>query len=67
MSRLSLCMIVRDNERIIEECLGSIKPWVDEMIVVDTGSVDRTPDIARGQNQRWRGPFLLNVKIRSSR
>src|SRR3989304_878888 len=39
-------MIVRDNEKIIEECLGSIMPWVDEMIVVDTGSVDETPTIA---------------------
>jgi GT2 family glycosyltransferase/tetratricopeptide (TPR) repeat protein len=43
---ISLCMIVRDNERTIAACLESIRPWVDEMIVVDTGSVDRTPDIA---------------------
>ena len=39
-------MIVRDNEDIIEPCLTSIRPWVDEMIVVDTGSKDRTPAIA---------------------
>ncbi|QDU09835.1 glycosyltransferase [Gimesia aquarii] len=45
-SRLSLCMIVRDNERTIHDALSSIKPWVDEMIVVDTGSRDRTPEIA---------------------
>lgn len=44
--RLSLCMIVRDNEAIIEECLNSICPWVDEMIVVDTGSKDDTVRIA---------------------
>lgn len=44
--RLSLCMIVRDNEDIIEECLTSIRPWVDEMIIVDTGSKDATPAIA---------------------
>jgi GT2 family glycosyltransferase/tetratricopeptide (TPR) repeat protein len=43
---LSLCMIVRDNARTIEACLKSIKPWVDEMIVVDTGSKDATPEIA---------------------
>jgi FkbM family methyltransferase len=42
---LSLCMIVRDNARTIEACLRSIRPWVDEMIVVDTGSVDNTPQI----------------------
>ncbi len=45
--RLSLCMIVRDNENTIEPCLKSIQPWVDEMIIVDTGSVDRTPEICR--------------------
>jgi tetratricopeptide (TPR) repeat protein len=45
--RLSLCMIVRDNASTIEPCLESIRPWVDEMIVVDTGSVDETPEICR--------------------
>ncbi|MCA9058608.1 MAG: glycosyltransferase, partial [Planctomycetaceae bacterium] len=45
--KMSLCMIVRDNESIIESCVLSIRPWVDEMIVVDTGSVDRTPAICR--------------------
>lgn len=45
--RLSLCMIVRDNEDTIRPCLESIRPWVDEIIIVDTGSVDQTPDICR--------------------
>lgn len=44
--KLSLCMIVRDNERTIDACLASIAPCVDELIVVDTGSLDRTPEIA---------------------
>ena len=44
--KLSLCMIVRDNEDTLEASLLSIKPWVDEMIVVDTGSLDRTREIA---------------------
>ncbi len=43
--KVSLCMIVRDNARTIGPCLESIRPWVDEMIVVDTGSVDETPRI----------------------
>lgn len=42
---LSLCMIVRDNVRTIQPCLESIRPWVDEMIIVDTGSKDRTAQI----------------------
>jgi GT2 family glycosyltransferase/tetratricopeptide (TPR) repeat protein len=45
--QLSLCMIVRDNCRTIRPCLESIRPWVDEMVVVDTGSTDETPAIAR--------------------
>jgi glycosyltransferase involved in cell wall biosynthesis len=42
---LSLCMIVRDNARTIRPALESIRPWVDEMVVVDTGSTDDTPRI----------------------
>jgi tetratricopeptide (TPR) repeat protein len=43
---LSLCMIVRNSERTLRECLASIRPWVDEMVIVDTGSVDATRAIA---------------------
>ena len=45
--RLSLCMIVRDSAKTLNACLESIRPWVDEMIVVDTGSLDATPAIAQ--------------------
>ena len=44
---VSLCMIVRDNSRTLGACLESIAPWVDEMIVVDTGSTDDTREIAQ--------------------
>jgi glycosyltransferase involved in cell wall biosynthesis len=44
---VSLCMIVKDEEEHLAKCLASVKPIVDEMIVVDTGSTDRTKDIAR--------------------
>jgi GT2 family glycosyltransferase/2-polyprenyl-3-methyl-5-hydroxy-6-metoxy-1,4-benzoquinol methylase/tetratricopeptide (TPR) repeat protein len=58
MVRLSLCMIVRDNEAIIEDCLASIKPWVDEMIVIDTGSRDETPKVAERLGARvYRFPW----------
>ncbi len=43
---LSLCMIVRDEEQNLVRCLKSIKDVVDEIVVVDTGSKDRTPEIA---------------------
>ncbi len=43
--RLSLCMIVRDSARTLPACLASVRPWVDEMVIVDTGSTDETPRI----------------------
>ena len=39
-------MIVRDSSRTLPAALESIRPWVDELVVVDTGSVDDTPEIA---------------------
>lgn len=45
---ISLCMIVKNEERVLRECLESIRPFVAEMIVVDTGSTDRTVEIAQG-------------------
>jgi len=39
-------MIIKDEERYLARCLASVKPIVDEMIVVDTGSVDRSKEIA---------------------
>ena len=47
MDRIALVMIVRDEARSLERCLVSACPWVDEMVVVDTGSVDATAAIAR--------------------
>ncbi|NQT69563.1 MAG: tetratricopeptide repeat protein [Desulfobacteraceae bacterium] len=44
--RISLCMITRDEEHFLAQCFNSVKPLVDEIIVVDTGSTDRTVDIA---------------------
>ncbi|MFC1881554.1 glycosyltransferase [Thermodesulfobacteriota bacterium] len=46
MAPVSLCMIIKDEEKYLARCLASVKPIVDEMIVVDTGSTDRSKDIA---------------------
>ena len=44
---LSLCMIVKNEESFLPKCLDSCRKWVDEIIIVDTGSTDRTMNIAR--------------------
>jgi len=49
---LSLCMIVKNEEQHLARCLLSAGPAVDEMIVVDTGSTDRTRDIAQAYGAR---------------
>ena len=39
---LSACMIVKNEEKFLAQCLKSIKDAVDEIIIVDTGSTDKT-------------------------
>lgn len=55
-------MIVRNEERCITRCLDSVRPWVDRMLVLDTGSTDRTRELAvqAGANvheMEWPGSF----------
>ncbi len=45
-AKISLCMIVKNEEKLLKNCLNSAKDFADEIIVVDTGSSDRTKAIA---------------------
>ncbi|MBD2561429.1 MULTISPECIES: tetratricopeptide repeat protein [Nostoc] len=45
--KLSLCMIVKNEAATLPKCLNSVRKVVDEMVVLDTGSIDRTPNIAQ--------------------
>jgi tetratricopeptide (TPR) repeat protein len=45
--RVSLTMIVRNEEHNLPDCLASVRDLVDEAVVIDTGSTDRTKEIAR--------------------
>ncbi|MEY2535849.1 MAG: hypothetical protein QOF29_3759, partial [bacterium] len=59
---LSLCMIVRDEEEMLPRCLAAVREAVDEIVIVDTGSADRTVEIARSFGARviereWTGSF----------
>jgi FkbM family methyltransferase len=49
---VSLCVIVKNEEANLPACLGSARDLVDEMIVVDTGSTDRTKELAAGFGAR---------------
>lgn len=62
MITVSLCMIVKNEERILARCLDSLKGLMDEIIIVDTGSSDRTKEIAAAYTDRiydfiWTGDF----------
>lgn len=62
MVTVSLCMIVRDEEAVLGRCLDSVKDAVDEIVIVDTGSADRTKEIAEKYTDRvyefsWRDDF----------
>jgi len=44
---LSLCMITKNEEKFLEQCLNSVKDIVDEIVIVDTGSTDKTKEICK--------------------
>lgn len=71
---LSLCMIVKNEEKFLEDCLKSVQGVADQIIIVDTGSTDRTVEIARSFNAqihhfKWQDDFSLarNESIKYAR
>lgn len=74
MASLSVCMIVRDEEPVIGRCLSAVSAFADEIIVLDTGSRDRTPQIARTYTDQvfdepWQDDFAAarNASYRRAR
>lgn len=47
MIKVSLCMIVKNEEEVLRQCLDSVNNLCEEIIIVDTGSTDKTKEIAR--------------------
>lgn len=71
--RVSLCMIARNEERFLRECLSRSRAAVDEIVVVDTGSTDRTIAIAESFGAKvlhspWQDDFSAprNVALRAA-
>jgi GT2 family glycosyltransferase len=46
-NRLSVCLIVKNEEKFLDQCLKSIRSLAHQIVVVDTGSTDRTLEIAK--------------------
>jgi tetratricopeptide (TPR) repeat protein len=70
---LSLCMIVKDEEEMLPRTLEAVAPAVDEIVVVDTGSRDRTVEIAESfgakvLHHEWTGDFAAarNVSLEAA-
>lgn len=62
MITISLCMIVKNEEKVLARCLDSICDLMDEIIIVDTGSTDKTKEIAGQYTDKvyefaWTGDF----------
>lgn len=58
---ISLCMMVKNEQKRLPTLLKSAAPWVDEIVVVDTGSTDSTVEIARNYGARvYRHPWENN-------
>ncbi|MCM2531961.1 glycosyltransferase [Neobacillus pocheonensis] len=72
MIGISLCMIVKNEEKMLGTCLDSVKDLVDEIVIVDTGSKDNTKEIARQYTDliydfEWVGDFAVARNFAFSR
>lgn len=65
MTHVSLAMIVRDASSTLRACLESLRPHVDSIVIVDTGSTDDSPAIAKEFATRWERYTGCNVDPRT--
>lgn len=74
ISTLSVCIIAKNEELCIEQCIESIKPVADEIIVNDTGSIDNTLEIVKSCGadiiqSEWKNDFSYsrNISIKNAK
>lgn len=72
MVSISLCMIVKNEEKVLARCLDSLAAAMDEIIIVDTGSTDSTKKIAKRYTSKvydfpWTGSFADARNFASSK
>ncbi|GEM_PF-3364967 len=64
--RLTVCLIAKNEERFLKQCLESVRELAHQIVVVDTGSTDRTIEIARSFNAEVRS-FAWNDDFSAAR
>ncbi len=62
MVKLSVCLIVKNEEQFIANCLNSLKDLADEIIIADTGSTDKTKEIIAEFKKTFPNLKLLDFK-----
>ncbi|MDF5316908.1 glycosyltransferase family 2 protein, partial [Vibrio parahaemolyticus] len=50
---LAVALIVKNEEKHLKACLDTVKGWVDEIVILDSGSTDRTEEIARQYTDKF--------------
>ncbi|MDG6882350.1 SPBc2 prophage-derived glycosyltransferase SunS [Phocoenobacter uteri] len=53
MPTLSVAMIVKNEQQDLAQCLDTVKDWVDEIVILDSGSTDKTEQIAREYDAKF--------------
>ena len=66
MATISLVMIVKNEERILERCVESVRPIIDEFIIVDTGSTDGTRETINRYGALYELPFTNFVDTKNA-
>ena len=65
MTTISLVMIVKNEEKILEKCIASVAPIIDEYIIVDTGSSDSTKELIQKYGELHEIPFTNFVDTKN--
>ena len=62
---IALVMIVKNEAKCLERCIESVRPIVDEFVIVDTGSTDGTQDIIKKYGKLYEIPFVNYVETKN--
>jgi len=65
MATISLVMIVKNEELILQRCIDSVKNIVDEFVICDTGSTDNTKEIIQAHGKLFEIPFVNYVDTKN--